>query len=311
VRQTIQSVETELTLADVPSEDIAEWLDTFRSTLDDVVQNYNMLATLRVGTLGVPSLAVWGGARLSSPSIYEVLWISFLGIADRPDLLISVSDAESVNMPVWQVQHEASWLLLSILLTLIGIGIACIYLTSISRGLGSLEDRWSFWPRVLKLGVRVAVFWVLRAVVLTMVGVPFLLILWVLSMLSPGLALVFGTVALGMGTWLSFYGIFFVAALVVNNSSIWRALWSSFSVVLRNFWSTLWLFLLINLIGGGLTILWQQLTIGSWLTWLGIVGNAYIGTSLVTGSLVFYQDRYSRWQQAVADLLSQKNRRTA
>jgi hypothetical protein len=104
-------------------------------------------------------------------------------------------------------------------------------------------------------------------------------------------------------TWVSFYGVFVVAALSVNQVSIWRAIWNSFNVVLRNYWSTLGLFILINLIGGGLTLLWQQFSTGSWLTFLGIVGNAYVGTGLVTASLIFYQDRYTRWQELVAELL--------
>jgi hypothetical protein len=125
------------------------------------------------------------------------------------------------------------------------------------------------------------------------------------------LASLAGTVALGMVTWLSFYGIFFVAALVMNNTSIWQAIWNSFNVVLRNFGPTFMLYLLINLIGGGLTILWQRLSTGSWWTFVGIVGNAYVGTSLVAASLVFYHDRYTRWREAIAKLLSESGRRSA
>jgi hypothetical protein len=109
-------------------------------------------------------------------------------------------------------------------------------------------------------------------------------------------------------TWVSFYGVFIVAALAVNGVSIWRAIWNSFNVVLRNYWPTLGLFILINLIGGGLTILWQQLSTGSWLTFVGIVGNAYVGTGLVTASFLFYRDRYTRWQEMIAELLRQRQR---
>jgi hypothetical protein len=123
--------------------------------------------------------------------------------------------------------------------------------------------------------------------------------------------MLFGTIVLGLGSWLSFYLAFLAAALVTSDVSIWRAIWNSFNIVLRNFWSTLWLFVLINLIGGGLTILWQRLSTGSWLTWIAIAGNAYIGSSLVAASLVFYQDRYQRWQQAIIELLSKTRQRMA
>jgi hypothetical protein len=139
-------------------------------------------------------------------------------------------------------------------------------------------------------------------------GVPLFMVLLVIGAVSPALASLFGTIMIGLLAWVSFYGIFFIAALTVNSTSIWRAIWNSFNIVLRNFWATLGLFLLINLIGGGLTILWQQLSTGSWLTLVGIVGNAYIGTSLVTASLLFYRDRYTRWQELIAELLRRTKR---
>ena len=100
-----------------------------------------------------------------------------------------------------------------------------------------------------------------------------------------------------------------LAAMVVNDAPVLRAIWNSVGVVLRNFWSTLWLFVLINLIGGGLTILWQQVSHGAW-TGLAIVGNAYVGTSLIAASLLFYKDRYMRWQEAVAELLAKQGKQT-
>ncbi len=65
------------------------------------------------------------------------------------------------------------------------------------------------------------------------------------------------------------------------------------------------------LLGGGMTLLWQRLSQGTWWTWIAIVGNAYIGTSLVTASLLFYQDRYTRWQEALAELLATQREQAA
>jgi len=307
--QQIVDVLTE-DMADISSEGISDWRSVLQA-LREVASQYNGFSTLRVGALGVPSLMTWRGAPLGSPSAYEALWIFFSLLTNRPDLLVSVPDATFINVPVWQFPHQVNWLLSSILLTAAGIMIGCTYLMSIARGLSSPEDSWAFWPRVWKLGGRFVLFWILRTLALIMLGIPFILVLVVLSALSPALASLAGTVALGIVTWVSFYGIFFIAALVMNDASIWRAIWNSFNVVLRNFGTTFTLFLLINLIGGGLTILWQKLSTGSWLTFIGIVGNAYVGTSLVVASLVFYHDRYTKWREAIAKLLSDSGRRTA
>jgi hypothetical protein len=301
----------EVDTSQVSSQDVADLMTGLQTAVKEVIPRYNAFTMLRVGALGVPSLIVWAGAQLNSPSMYEALWISFLGLTDMPDLMVSVSDPSFLHAVVWQLRSGWGLLLASLLLSGGGIAIGSFYLASISHNLRGENDDWAFWPRVWKLGGRFLLFWVLRAALLVLLGVPMLAIFSVLSLLSPGLAVLFSTVVLGMGTWLSFYGVFFTASLVMNNSSVWRAIWNSVSVVLRNFWSTLWLFVLINLIGGGLTILWQQLTTGSWWTWIAIAGNAYVGTSLVAGSLLFYQDRYNRWQQAIAELLASRSKRVA
>ena len=154
-------------------------------------------------------------------------------------------------------------------------------------------------------------FWILRALVLLILAIPFALAFALLMALNTGLALLFTSIAVGLATWLSFYGSFVIPAMVVNDANVWRAVLNSVNVVLRNFWSTLWLFVLINLIGGGLTILWQELSRGMWWTGIAIVGNAYISTSLITASLLFYRDRYARWQQALTELLAKQSKRMA
>jgi hypothetical protein len=309
-QQILEMLEAET--ADLSSvEGMSEWLGAFRSAVQEVAAQYNGFSALRVGTLGIPSLMTWGGTRLSSPSIYETLWVFFALLINRSDLLTSIPEAAFVDAPVWQYPHQVGWFLSNILLSGVGVLIGSTYLASIARGLSEPKDAWVFWPRVLKLGGRYLLFWLVRTIALVITGIPFLAILLAISALSPGLASLIGTIALGMLTWLSFYGIFFIAALVVNDVSVWRAIWNSLNIVLRNFGPTFMLFLLLNLVGGGLTILWGKLSTGSWWTLVGIVGNAYVGTGLVTASLVFYQDRYAKWRETIAQLLSETGNRAS
>jgi hypothetical protein len=306
-QEAIQTFEVELSA--LPAEGLDEWFDILAEALEEASARYNTLSTLRVGMLGVPSLLIWGGARLGSPSAYEGLWVSFLRTINMSDMLLTVPRAEFAYPAVWQVQQQGTWLLLVFGLSLLGIAIGSIYLTTLWPNAEGDAERPPFWARVGKLGLRFLLFWLLRALVVALLGIPFVFALALLNLMSPELALLFASITLGLATWLSFYGTFVLASMVVNDATVLRAIWNSIGVVLRNFWPTLWLFILINLIGGGLTILWQQISHGAW-TGLAIVGNAYVGTSLIAASLLFYQDRYTSWQEALAELLAKQEKQT-
>jgi hypothetical protein len=305
VGEALRVLEANAAEVDTGVQPDGDWLGDAEALAQEYTPHYNGLSALRVGAIGIPSLTTWGGARLGSPSSYEILWVAFLLITDMPDTLVPVSTATFYQPPVWQIPTGVAWLLLVLALTGIGILIGGAYFAAIASAIDGQRD---LWTRLRHFVKRFALFWVLRLILVVGMGIPMLLLSTALYALSPGLASLFTTVLLGLVTWLSFYGIFFIASLALQDVSIWRALWNSFNVVLRNFWPTVALFVLINLIGGGLTILWQQLSSGSWLTLLGIVGNAYIGTSLITASLIYYRDRYTRWQELLAELLRRGRR---
>jgi hypothetical protein len=312
VDRLFRSLQIDMAQADTVDAAGEDWWVAIRELSRQVIPGYNGFSALRIGSLGVPSLTAWGGARLGMPSSYEIMWLTFALMVDMPDLLISVRHASFLASPVWQVPNELAWILVTLGLTALGIVIGSFYIIAISRVLeeGTSPQLRDVWPRALRFASRYGVFWLLKIGLLVAMGLPVLMLTSLLAVFSPGLASLFGTIILGLITWASFYGIFFVAALAMGELSIWRAIWSSFNVVLRNFWPTLGLFALINLIGGGLSILWHQLSHGSWLTLIGIVGNAYVGTGLVVASLLFYRDRYVHWRELVAELI-RRNRRVA
>jgi len=326
VRSSVAAVDLEqlgLTSSEEETAQVEATLDEFVS---DVVPSYNGFSALRIGALGLPSLVTWGVSQGELPTGDEAMWLIFLTVTDLPDTLLSsyesmwvalvlmldmpqllsmVSEASFVDVTVWQFASEGIWMLASLGLSCLGIIVGSVYIVSISR---TVDDEGPFWPQMLRFCVRFALFWILRFVLLIAAGIPLAMVAVLLAALSPALASLYSTVVAGIFVWLSFYGIFFVAAMAVNHVSIWRAIWNSFNIVLRNFWPTFALFGLINLIGGGLGILWQQMGTGSLLTFLGIVGNAYVGTGLVAASMVFYQDRYQHWQKVLSELLRRSQR---
>lgn len=268
-----------------------------KGLLEQASQSFNVFSFLIIRKLSVPSLL--------SPNP----WLETLGITLNISSLVTFQAPEasflSRPLPVIEVRSEFVLLGLYILLTLAGLLIGCLYLGLIAQEVRDnqvnvahvLRRVWIWWARVALIAL-------LFFMGLLMLGIPLLTIVALISLLSRNLAQLIGNFiivsSLWIGIWFYIYLFFFVNALILNDTGILRALWNSFSVVRRNFWSTVGLMLLMGLIGAGFSIIWRMLSTNSWRTLLAIVGNAYIGSGLAAASLTFYRDRYVAWQEELA-----------
>lgn len=260
-------------------------------------QSFNAFSLFIIRKLGMPSLI--------SPN----LWLETLGITLNISSLVTFQAPEasfsSRPLPVIEVQSVSVFLGLTILLSLVGMLIGCSYLGLIAQEVRDnqvnvayvLRRVWIWWARVALIALLIFAG-------LLMLGVPLLVLVALVSLLSRNLAQLIGNFIfislIWIGIWLYIYLFFFVNALILNDTGILWALWNSFNVVRRNFWATIGLMLLIGLIGSGFSIIWRMLSTSSWGTLLAIIGNAYIGGGLAATSLTFYRDRYAAWQEELA-----------
>jgi hypothetical protein len=292
-------VERALSLALLPSASPEERLvlTETRGLLEQASQSFNAFSFLIIRKLSMPSLI--------SPNP----WLRTLGITLNISSLVTFQTPEasfvSQPLPVIEVRSEFVFLGLYILLSLIGMLIGCSYLGLMAQEVRDnqmnvayvLQRVWIWW-------VRVTLIVLLTFMGFLMLGIPLLVIVALLSKLSRNLAQLIGNFiivsSIWVGIWVYIYLFFFVNALILNDAGILRAIWNSFNVVRRNFWSTIGLMLLIGLIGAGFSIIWRMLSTNSWGTLLAIVGNAYIGSGLAAAGFTFYRDRYVAWQEELA-----------
>jgi hypothetical protein len=295
-----QLVKRALSLVTLPTsvgpEELSALMET-RGLLEQVSQTFNAFSFLIIRKLGMPSLI--------SPNT----WLETLGITLNISRLVTFQAPEasflSRPLPIIEVRSESVFLGLYLLLTLVGMLIGCSYLGLIAQEVRDdrvnvahvLRRVWIWWTRVVMIALLIFVG-------LLVLGVPLLAIVALISLLSENLAQLISSFvivsSLWVGIWLYIYLFFFVNALILNDAGILQALWNSFNVVRRSFWSTIGLMLLIGLIGAGFSIIWRMLSTSSWGTLLAIVGNAYIGSGLVATSFAFYRDRYVAWQEELA-----------
>jgi hypothetical protein len=187
--------------------------------------------------------------------------------------------------------------LVAITLLVIGLLIGVAYMTLIAdcvradgTTLSPLPKRIVvYWLRVVGF---IGVIWFSALIV----GFPFSLMFGLAMFIHATL----GTLVLLVGWTIIFWIIFFLwfvsYAIIIGNVGVARAVWHSINVVQRNLLPTLGLIVLSYMLVAGMNLLWQQFEAFTWGNVVGIVGNAFIGSGLVAGSFVFFQNRYQLWQ---------------
>jgi hypothetical protein len=91
--------------------------------------------------------------------------------------------------------------------------------------------------------------------------------------------------------WLLIYFFFVPAVMSVSAVGFGEAMRRSTLLFRVFFWHTLALVALSVFLDQGLTLIWSGLTVSPFGTGIGILANAFIGTSLLAASMVYYQDR--------------------
>ena len=259
------------------SEEYASYVTQVQQTLQLVSEDTNLFGLLGAGLPGIPSLmaATTTEANLLGME-RSVIQLGGVGQTILWGLLLLI----------------AGTLLTSLYVSWVGRAVLADYREI--RGTPIVEHSFRTWIQVLLffLGI-VALFIVL--------GLPIGLLVGLVSLLSPSfgimLTYVISLFALWFGVWLVIYLYFVIDAIVLDRVNILRAVWHSINVVLRNFWPTFGLIVLVWVINAGMTLIWQQFAFASWGMLIGIVANAFVGTGLIAASLIFYNERFARWQE--------------
>lgn len=163
-----------------------------------------------------------------------------------------------------------------------------------------------FWLRRALRTFALSVLLGLLALALLMVASLLLsLVLTPILLLSPQAgagAASLASLLIGWFTLVAYIMLYFVLAAAVSDGvGLGQAMWRSFNVVYRNFWTTLGLLLLTMLILWGFGLIWQRLAAASPVGVLAaIAGNAVLVTGLTAARLIYYQERSARWLASVS-----------
>ncbi len=235
-----------------------------------------------------------------------------LDIAPRTNLFTSLSvpllgvpafmaglTPEKTPLTTTATELDSAWLLLLlfVVFNVVGLLLTAVYYTQtayvVQRQDGDRLDTAVFLRRCGRLWLQlvglVATFFVMSA----MIYVPLAIVSAIISFLSQGLASVVILIGPIVLIWMVIYLIFTPHGLAVNGRPLGRAMIESMHLVRFAMLPTLTLLLLLFLIGQALDWALVLADDGSWLTWVSIWGHAFISTSLLAATFIFYRDRYA------------------
>ena len=255
-------------LTEMPTSDGRLAVQELSKLLNAFFIQYNLFSWLSVGLVGVPVVNAGVDATLK---------------------------LVTGGLPLmWQIADLDGYVVLMFLFTGIGLFISALFwalLGGYVRGDQFHAGRWlrdslTVWKRLVLL-----FFLIVAAVLLAIL--PMSMLIMTVGALSPGLASLVPALAMTVGLWALFMGIFTPHGIALHRMSVGRAVNTSVLIVRANLPPTAGLVVVIVAISIGMNLIWGELAADSWLRLIAMIGNAIIGTGLIAASLLFYRNRVS------------------
>ncbi len=242
------------------------------SLLTEFWQGFNLLAILRTFPLGVPSLmsaSLVGGTPLGAPlELENDSWLMALG-----------------------------WL---VMLSLVGWTLGALYYRQIAQAATNAQVD---LPRALFHSLLLSGGWNLFAL---MAGIPALLILGILMLINGLLANIAYLIILVLVLWLCIPVFFSAHGIFIKNHNAFQAVAQSFRLVRYGLPPLGWFALLAILLSQGMDMLWRIPPTNSWMALVGILGHAFIASSLLAASFIYYYEM-NNWIERAAQWLNSQS----
>jgi hypothetical protein len=272
VKNIVQVIVNQMTaIYNTPEAGPAETLQAIKDIWTFVAEHYNIFIALRSYPVGIPSLMA---SKLP------------VGVPFGVPL-------------TWNLDTFASLVFFWIFISLIGLSAGTFYFAVVAQA--ALSDRVEWretlvrWPQEVFQVILLALFWIALMIV---VAIP-LSCIASLSLLG-GFTMLQCVILLygGFLLWLIFPLFFSPHGIFVHQSNMMTSIKSSIRLTRMTLPTTGFFLLIAILISKGLDMLWQVPAETSWMAMIGVIGHAFVTTSLLAASFVYYRDA-DRWAQTL------------
>lgn len=256
---------------DLQTQEVADLMDANREALLMLGERVNLLTILRTFPIGVPSL-MFG----RSPGLNPM--------------------GESLT---WQVPSFSAALALWIGLLLIGLLGGTFYFKVVAQAALNGKVEWFHtikdWPWHFLQVVQLSLLWL--AIILA-ISIP---LACVLPFILAGGGSLGTFILVGYGVllvWLLMPLVFAPHGIFANRSSMWPSVVQGARLTRLTLPASGLFFLAAIILSQGMDLLWSKADEMSWLTTIGIIGHAFVTTSLIAASFVYYRDA-NNWMQRI------------
>jgi hypothetical protein len=262
-----------------PAKDLAIYTDN-APVLVDFMEKLNWLGWIRTLPIGIPALLI--------------------NIPDKFPVLTPLGSQSVVQLDSFPV--IAGSILLLTFLGWLGGGVYFQIVAGASLGEGEAGIG---LIRALAQTILLSVVWGIGILIILL---PLLLIISALSAISAVLAQVAFFIILFFMFWLVVPLFFTPHGIFVRKQNAFVSVMSSLRMSRFTLPTSSMFVLSVFLLSRGLSYLWTIPTNDSWLLLVGILGHAFISTTLLAASFVYYRDM-NNWLQNVYERFQQMNNR--
>jgi hypothetical protein len=216
---------------------------------------------------------------------------------------VGVSSLMTAKLPVTnplgtqssiEVGSELAFLGWFFLLTLIGWIMGGLYFNWVSGVTGRREAEFTSGRAV----VQTLLFSVIITIITVMIGIPVMIVLGAISLISPTLVQAAIFVLALFGAWIVVPIFFAPFGMYMRGQNAFYSIYASLRMARFTLPSSSMFVLAVFVISQGLNYLWAVPPDDSWMTLVGIAGHAFVTTALLAASFIYYRDM-NAWLEIV------------
>ena len=256
----------------IPAAELQRMQEIMNELLTTNINLYSVLRTLPIGVSSLMGLSIPGKTPLAEPNVQ-------------------------------QVETAFSFFLWIGVLTFVGWVLGSFYFAWVAKvSLQNENHNLPWFGKVILQAILLSMLWV---IVLITFGVPLLLVFSIFMQINASLAQVALIFSALFAMWIIVPIFFSAHGIFVKRENLFRSMISSFNLSRFTLPTSSFFVICVVVLSQGFNILWLTPSTSSWMMGISILGHAFITTSLLAASFIYYRDM-NTWLETLLEKLNAK-----